>query len=176
MNPTLTNHQGRYSSSSCSSCPPGKPQLALSTSIQTHHAAVLPPTETFPLQLPMTLQVPSVTFAAPAMAPPLTACVLPRPRAAGVLPGCPRPPCHLPADTDQCLALAAGGPRAAPLWGAASPRGAAPPCPCSLSSILRWGTAGDNRDTGATPANGTGAVAQVQPLYPTGSCQPPIPA
>lgn len=38
---------------------------------------MLPPTERFPLQLPMALQVPSVTFAAPAMTPPLTACVLP---------------------------------------------------------------------------------------------------
>lgn len=92
------------------------------------------------------------------------------PKAVGVVPGCPGPSCHLPADTDQVLAWGAGDPGAASPRGAGLPRGAdsprnaAPPCPCSLSPILRWGTAGDNRYAGATPASETGVVAQMQPL------------
>ena len=53
------------------------PQPALPATISPHHPSSLPPTERFPLQLPMASQVPAVTCTLPAMPPPVSACVLP---------------------------------------------------------------------------------------------------
>ena len=53
------------------------PQPALPATISPHHPSSLPPTERFPLQLPMASQVPAVTCTLPAMPPPVSACMLP---------------------------------------------------------------------------------------------------
>lgn len=149
-------------SSSCS-CPPGNLPAGSDHNISFHHPSLLAPTERFPRQLPMALEVPAMSFAALAMPPPVTAQVLPP--VPGLLVSCK--PAQLHPITYQIAQASIwqgcqghwwsrGRQCSCPLW-CSSPMGCS--CPSWLLALpcLWLGTAGGKGDAGAPPADGAGA-------------------
>ena len=167
------------------------PQPALPATISPHHPSSLPPTERFPLQLPMASQVPAVTCTLPAMPPPVSACVLPS------VPGLPlsSQPAQLHPITGQLVQASVWHGVPGPLGpsgqlvqlprGVQLPAGVQPPCwvqlphvPAPSPPAYGWGqhvvmgTLLPHQPRGLGPA----AVLQGETLDPTGSSPLHLPA